>query len=66
MNRTVKEVINPTGSRMIGKVISELLIVTISQWMRTVCWLKANSIVIGLMKIVSVHMRVVKAFDELF
>lgn len=31
INRTVREVIRPMGSRMTGKVMRELLIVTISQ-----------------------------------
>jgi len=36
INKTVKDVIRPTGSRIIGKVSSELLIVVISQCRSTV------------------------------
>lgn len=62
INSTVREVISPTGSRIIGKVIRELLIKAISHWMSTVFCVIVNMIVTGVIRKVISHRVNVKGF----
>lgn len=62
INSTVREVINPTGSKMTGKVIRELLIRAISHWIKTVFCVIVNMIVTGAMRKVISHRVSVKGF----
>jgi hypothetical protein len=65
INRTVSDVIRPTGSKMMGKVSSELLIVVISQCRSTVFWLNTKIVVIGTIIVVKAHIIMTNDFDEL-